>query len=148
MHTAVKSDFAASDALAYAAVTDRILRDKRPATQHTGYSKLAATAIPVTDSTHVSNTNAEQRMLKRNKRLELSYMTRPPVLTGFGLRIDSLSILSLLRFKHCRPANTLWMLLQMMMAAMHTVLNSVVLQIHSWMVCILVTCGSMHHSPN
>ena len=60
MHTAVTSDSAASDALAYAAVTDRLLRDKRPAKQHTGYSKLAAIAIPVTDSLHVSNTNAEQ----------------------------------------------------------------------------------------
>ena len=68
MHTAVKS--AASDALAYAAVIDRILQDKRPATQHTGYSKLAATAIPVTDSSHVSNTNTEQRKLKRDRCLE------------------------------------------------------------------------------
>ena len=70
LHTAVTSDSAASDALAYAAVTDRILRDKRPAKQHTGYSKLAAIAVPVTDSLHVSNTNAEQRKLKRKKRLE------------------------------------------------------------------------------
>ena len=70
MHTAVTSDFAAADALAYAAVTDRILRDKRPATQYTGYSKLAAAGIPVTDLSQVSHTNAEQRKLNHNKRLE------------------------------------------------------------------------------
>ena len=51
LHTAVTSEFAASASLAYAAVTDRILRDKCPATHHTGYSKLAATVVPVTFNT-------------------------------------------------------------------------------------------------
>ena len=68
MHAPVKSNSAAADALAYAAVTDRILRDNPP-TQHTGYSKLAI-SIPDTVPSHVPNANAEQRKLKRNQRLE------------------------------------------------------------------------------
>ena len=69
MQAAVKTGTTAADALAYAVVTDKVLH--RPATQHTGYSKLAShTSTVHTDLARARHT-ADPTRLKRKRERKL-----------------------------------------------------------------------------